>query len=62
MLDIYQRKIVEAIKDARRIKIVVGEDDGIVIELKNPQNRKVKHDVALAVQEAFRLSNEDAMP
>lgn len=56
MLLQFQRKIVEAIKDARRIKIVVGEDEQIIVTLGDPRQRKIRHDVALAVQEAFRLA------
>lgn len=53
MLEPWERTIVEAIKDCRTLtmNIVTGGGEFIEIRVK-PEQRKLKHDIALAVQDA----------
>lgn len=53
MLEPWERTIVEAIKTCKTItlKVVTGGGEFIEIRVK-PEQRKLKHDIALAVQDA----------
>ena len=53
MLEPWERRIVEAIKSCETItlNIVTGGGEYIELEVK-PDQRKLKHDIALAVQDA----------
>ena len=53
MLEPWERTIVEAIKTCQTItlKVVTGGGEFIEIRVK-PEQRKLKHDIALAVQDA----------
>ncbi len=64
MLDQAQRQIVESIKRTDMLKIMIGggnlEDDGAVLlccSIKSRDIRKLRHDIALAVQDFFSQEN-----
>lgn len=53
MLEPWERSIVEAIKSCETITLNIVTGGGEYIELKvKPDQRKLKHDIALAVQDA----------
>lgn len=66
MLDHNQRIIVESIKNAKRLKISIGggkyEDDGqalLTFDMDIKDIRKVRHDIALAVQDFLNKTNRE---
>lgn len=66
MLDKNQRIIVESIKSAKRLKISMGggkyEDDGtalVTLDIDMGDIRKVRHDIALAVQDYMMKTNRE---
>jgi hypothetical protein len=53
MLEPWERTIVEAIKTCETITLKVVTGGGELIEIRvKPEQRKLKHDIALAVQDA----------
>ena len=66
MLDQNQRRMVEDIKDAKTLKITVGggkyDDYGDVMltfDMSIRDIRKLRHDIALALQDYFNKANRD---
>ena len=64
MLDRTQRTIVESIKDADRLKIMIGggkyDDYGDVMltfDMRAFDIKKLRHDIAIVVQDHFNRAN-----
>lgn len=59
MMDANSRKIVECIKQVRSIKLTLDPNTSREVVIRLPYNKKLHHDIALAVQSFFAEQAQD---